>query len=125
MIKDSRQGASDCFVVVETENPATTRSVGACFAQILMKNDVVALDGDLGAGKTCFVGGVAKALGISGRVTSPTFTLVTEHPIPRSLDTDGEVLLAGESRRDRISPMPSIILMRIACHVLKPFQTSD
>jgi len=40
---------------------------------------VVALSGDLGAGKTCFVQGVAEALGVKERVTSPTFVIVREH----------------------------------------------
>ncbi|MBO7683552.1 MAG: tRNA (adenosine(37)-N6)-threonylcarbamoyltransferase complex ATPase subunit type 1 TsaE [Kiritimatiellae bacterium] len=41
--------------------------------------DVVCLDGGLGAGKTTFVQGLADALGVAGRVTSPTFCLVQEH----------------------------------------------
>jgi len=41
--------------------------------------DVVALSGDLGAGKTCFVQGAAAALGVRERVTSPTFVLLREH----------------------------------------------
>jgi len=40
---------------------------------------VVALSGDLGAGKTCFVQGAAAALGVKERVTSPTFIIVREH----------------------------------------------
>ncbi len=40
---------------------------------------MIALSGDLGAGKTCFVQGAAKALGVTERVTSPTFILVREH----------------------------------------------
>lgn len=45
----------------------------------LKPGDVVCLEGDLGAGKTTFVQGLAAALGVPGRVTSPTFCIVQEH----------------------------------------------
>ena len=49
------------------------------FAKKLSAGDIITLDGDLGAGKTAFTGGLAKGLGISGHVTSPTFTIVNEY----------------------------------------------
>lgn len=51
------------------------------FAQRLRPSDVVCLEGDLGAGKTTFTQGLAAALGAKGRVASPTFCIVREHPI--------------------------------------------
>lgn len=48
-------------------------------AQTLKPGDVICLEGDLGAGKTTFTQGLAKALGVAGRVTSPTFCIIQEH----------------------------------------------
>ena len=56
-----------------------TQQAGEAFSRVLRAGDVVLLDGPLGAGKTTFVQGVAKGLGVKERVTSPTFTLVREH----------------------------------------------
>ncbi|MGH3443302.1 MAG: tRNA (adenosine(37)-N6)-threonylcarbamoyltransferase complex ATPase subunit type 1 TsaE [Nitriliruptorales bacterium] len=62
-----------------TTGPDDTRSLGAAIAAALRPGDVVALTGELGAGKTCFVQGAARALGVERRVTSPTFTLVRDY----------------------------------------------
>lgn len=58
-----------------SSSPADTRALGARLAGLLEPGDVVLLVGGLGAGKTTFVQGVAEALGVTGDVTSPTFTL--------------------------------------------------
>ena len=58
---------------------AATVQAGADFAAVLRAGDVVLLSGPLGAGKTTFVKGVATALGVLERVTSPTFTMVRQH----------------------------------------------
>ena len=53
-----------------------TRLIGACLAPTLLPGDVISLTGDLGAGKTAFVQGIAAASGVEERVTSPSFTIV-------------------------------------------------
>ncbi len=63
--------------------PHDTRAIAAALAGLLSPGDVVSLSGELGAGKTCFVQGAARALGFSGRVTSPTFTLVRRYDAER------------------------------------------
>ena len=62
-----------------TRAPDETRKVAAGLAELLLPGDVVSLTGDLGAGKTCFVQGAARALGVGDPVASPTFVLVREY----------------------------------------------
>ena len=66
-------------LAVTTTSPEETRIVGASLAPTLLPGDVVSLSGDLGAGKTAFVQGLAAALGVQRAVTSPTFTIVHEY----------------------------------------------
>ena len=61
------------------ENLEDTRAFASQFASQLNRGDIVLLTGDLGAGKTTFVKAVAKELGYTGLVTSPTFTLLNEY----------------------------------------------
>ena len=56
-----------------------TQSIAAVISTYLKQGDIVTLSGDLGAGKTAFVKGVAKYFGSDMTVTSPTFTLVNEY----------------------------------------------
>jgi tRNA threonylcarbamoyladenosine biosynthesis protein TsaE len=62
-------------VVVETDNPTDTEQAGGELAVKLSPGDVVLVSGELGAGKTTFVRGAARALGVEGPVTSPTYTI--------------------------------------------------
>jgi tRNA threonylcarbamoyladenosine biosynthesis protein TsaE len=63
-----------------TVSAAETEGLGAELASTLVPGDVVLLDGELGAGKTTFVRGAARALGVSDPVTSPTFTIGQRYP---------------------------------------------
>lgn len=62
-----------------TRTPEETREAAAALAALLAPGDVVNLTGELGAGKTAFVQGAARALGVEGPVVSPTFVLVREY----------------------------------------------
>ena len=62
-----------------TRSPDETAVAGEALGRTLAPGAVVALTGELGAGKTCFVQGLVRALGVEGRVTSPTFVLVNEY----------------------------------------------
>lgn len=65
--------------VFETYSYEETQNVAMEFAGRLNGGEFIAMYGDLGAGKTAFVQGIAKGLGVSSHVTSPTFTIVNEY----------------------------------------------
>ncbi len=62
-----------------TNSPAETEAVGAALGKIIPAGTVIAYRGDLGAGKTAFTRGLARGLGCSELVTSPTYTIVNEY----------------------------------------------
>jgi tRNA threonylcarbamoyladenosine biosynthesis protein TsaE len=64
---------------IRTSTANDTRAAGSELAKLLRPRDVVVLTGELGAGKTTFVQGVARGLGAAEHVASPTFTLVREY----------------------------------------------
>ena len=68
-----------------TNSELETEQAGADFAARVPDGAVVAMYGDLGAGKTAFVRGMARGMGISARVSSPTFTIVNEYAGRREL----------------------------------------
>ena len=63
----------------KTHSPEETEQIGALLAQKLTPGAVIAFTGDLGAGKTAFTRGLAKGLGCTEQVTSPTYTIVNEY----------------------------------------------
>ncbi len=87
-----------------SHNPEETEALGRKLAERLASGAVVGLTGDLGAGKTRLVQGLARGLGVHGRVQSPTFALVNAHQDGRlplyhldlyRLDTLAQILGAG------------------------------
>ena len=62
-------------MTLESASPEETESAGAELAGSLSAGDVVLVSGELGTGKTTFVRGACRALGVNGPVTSPTFTI--------------------------------------------------
>jgi tRNA threonylcarbamoyladenosine biosynthesis protein TsaE len=87
-----------------SHSPAETEALGEQLGRAAQRGLVIALSGDLGAGKTQFVRGLARGLGVSSRVHSPTFTLVNEYGGGRlklfhldlyRLETAGQILGAG------------------------------
>lgn len=74
---------------VISHSPDQTRSIGVLLGRMLERGSVVLLGGMIGAGKTTFAQGIARGLSVEEGVTSPTFTLVTEHT---GTDMHGEPL---------------------------------
>ena len=63
------------MIEVESSSPEETEQLAAALAAELAPGDVVTVSGELGSGKTTFVRGAARALGVEGPVTSPTYTI--------------------------------------------------
>ncbi len=62
-----------------TSSAGETLNLGETLGSLLQPGDIITLNGDLGAGKTCLAGGVGRGLRVEGRVKSPSFTLVNEY----------------------------------------------
>ena len=92
------------MVMFISHNPAETESLGESWGRAAQRGCVIALSGELGAGKTQLVKGIARGLGIVAGVHSPTFTLVNEYGGGRlrlfhldlyRLETPGQIAAAG------------------------------
>jgi len=72
---------SSCRTEYVSTSPQDTEDFGGRLASRLRPGSVIALSGGLGAGKTCLVKGIARALGVSENITSPTYTIINEYLI--------------------------------------------
>jgi tRNA threonylcarbamoyladenosine biosynthesis protein TsaE len=120
-------------LTVESHSPADTYKLARHLLKQLPARAVLGLHGDLGSGKTCFVQGLAAALGVDRPVTSPTFTLIHEYRGNRRLvhvdlyrlrgpddaadlgleeyfDADGIVAIEWAERADAVLPDHAIHL---------------
>lgn len=72
------------MIDIATHSEQDTIALGKAIGSVLQRGDVLALQGDLGAGKTHFVQGIAQGMGIQEPIVSPTFTILNyyEHAIP-------------------------------------------
>ena len=82
-----RRTAREAAFSARTSTAEETQGIGERLGRVLRRAArpdqpaaILALDGPLGAGKTCFVQGLARGLEVAGPVRSPTFTLIHEHP---------------------------------------------
>ncbi len=93
-------------VTARTASADETREAGAAVAGLAQSGDIIVLAGDLGSGKTVWVQGFARGLGVSEPVTSPTFTLVRPHRGKRLT-----LLHADFYRLDRLSEVVDLALL--------------
>jgi tRNA threonylcarbamoyladenosine biosynthesis protein TsaE len=78
-MSSDRLHSSRQIVRIDTAGPEETQALGCRLGALLQPGDVVLLEGELGAGKTCLTQGIARGLGFNGQVISPTFVLVGEY----------------------------------------------
>ena len=96
MISFSKRIINNRMITLKTHSVNETKELGRKLGRLLKAGDIVALDGDLGAGKTAMTGGIAEGMGINARISSPTFTIVNEYPGALTLYHFDTYRLTGE-----------------------------
>jgi len=77
---------NSCLTEYVSSSPQETEDFGRRLAAYLEPGSVLALSGGLGAGKTCLVKGIARALGLNENLTSPTYTIINEYSLKNRLE---------------------------------------
>jgi len=92
-----------------TKNAEDTIKYGEKFAKKLHGGDILALSGDLGSGKTTFIKGLARGLGVKENITSPTFVLLKEYKLRPKVHLGGGLLVHIDAYRiNNINDIKSI-----------------
>lgn len=78
--QDGKDKSMTSGLTLFSHSPEATELIGRELAKYLRSGDILTLDGDLGAGKTALTRGIARGMGLTSHVSSPTFTIVMEHP---------------------------------------------
>jgi tRNA threonylcarbamoyladenosine biosynthesis protein TsaE len=95
---------------VHTSSAAETQALAAQLAAVLPPDTVLALHGNLGAGKTTFVQGLARGLGLTGPVTSPTFNIYTVHPAAKGRPGARTLVHLDAYRLEGVRQMEDLLL---------------
>jgi len=116
-------GRADCYkfpMTTRTSTPAETVAAGRRLGAQLAAGTAVALSGEVGAGKTCFVQGLVEARGGDIAATSPTFALVHEYPAPSGTVVHLDFYRAGsaeeiwDAARDELTSAHDLIVIEWA-----------
>ena len=106
---------SEHTLALQANSIAETHAIAAAVAKLARPGDIIVLSGEMGAGKTAFAQGFGRALGVTDRITSPTYTLVHSYPVdsgPRA----GKVTLhhADLYRLERTAEVSDLALGELA-----------
>lgn len=89
----------DQTTIYKTTSDKETKKIGEEFAKSLAAGDLIALSGELGAGKTTFVQGLAKGLGIAKRIISPTFVIVRSYEVSHDIQDHEKIFYHADLYR--------------------------
>lgn len=81
ILQNNKKEKKNCInnYIFISKNPDNTKNIGKKIGSLLRKGDLVALNGDLGAGKTCLVQGIAIGMDCNQKVSSPSFSIIKEY----------------------------------------------
>jgi len=71
------------IINIISNSPLQTQEIGKIFSKVLATNDIILLDGELGAGKTTFISGIAEGFGVKESLSSPSFTILNIYTVNR------------------------------------------